>query len=122
MKEFRVVIAGGREFSDYKYLCERMDAMLVRVQQEFKIVVLCGKARGADTLGEQYAKARGYEVNYYPADWNRYGRSAGHIRNSWMARDADAVVVFWDGKSIGSKDMICRTKESNKPLRVFRYA
>ena len=89
---FRVIIAGGRDFSDYNLLSTTMDHFLSRVNDE--IIVVCGKARGADTLGELYAKERGYLVQYFPADWERYGKSAGYIRNTEMAKNADTLVAF----------------------------
>ena len=69
---FRVIIAGSRKFSDYDLLERTMDKALSTVQDD--ITVVCGKAKGSDTLGEQYAKEHGYEVQYFPADWNRYGK------------------------------------------------
>ena len=53
---FRIIIAGGRDFSDYNLLSTTMDYLLSRVNDE--IIVVCGKARGADTLGELYAQER----------------------------------------------------------------
>lgn len=86
-----------------------------------EITVVCGKARGADTLGERYAEERGYAVHYFPADWDRYGKSAGHIRNEEMAKNADALVAFWDGKSRGTKDMIKLARQYGLRVRVKNY-
>lgn len=116
---FRVIIAGGRDFNDYLLLRETMDNLLQNITEE--IVVVCGQARGADTLGEQYAKERGYRVDYYPADWKRYGKRAGYLRNEQMAQNADALVAFWDGKSRGTKLMIELAKQYGLKVRVQRY-
>ncbi len=118
---FRVIIAGGRDFSDYNMLRKTMDALLCNVSKDNDIVVVCGMARGADTLGEQYAKLRGYKVDYYPADWNRFGKAAGFIRNEQMAQNADALVAFWDGKSRGTKSMIDLGKQYQLGVRVRYY-
>lgn len=59
---FRVIVAGGRDFGDYQLLRKTLDNLLCNITEE--IVVVCGQAKGADTLGEQYAKERGYAVNY----------------------------------------------------------
>ena len=101
---FRVIIAGGRDFDDYRLLSETMDSLLRNITEE--IIVVCGKTRGADTLGEKYAKERGYRVDYYPADWKRFGKRAGYLRNEQMAQNADALVAFWDGESRGTNLMI----------------
>lgn len=116
---FRVIIAGGRLFDDYTYLKDSMDYLLQNVKDE--ITVVCGKARGADTLGERYAEERGYAVHYFPADWDRYGKPAGHIRNEEMAKNADALVAFWDGKSRGTKDMIKLARQYGLRVRVKNY-
>lgn len=116
---FRVIIAGGRDFSDYNLLSTTMDHFLSRVNDE--IIVVCGKARGADTLGELYAKERGYLVQYFPADWERYGKSAGYIRNTEMAKNADTLVAFWDGSSRGTKNMIETAQRYGLSIRIKRY-
>ena len=53
---FRVIVAGGRDFGDYQLLRKTLDNLLCNITEE--IVVVCGQAKGADTLGEQYAKER----------------------------------------------------------------
>ena len=116
---FRVIIAGSRDFSNYQLLCEKMDKLLTNINEP--IAVLCGKARGADTLGGRYAHERGYEVRYFPADWERYGRSAGYRRNTQMAENADALVAFWDGKSMGTRHMISIAKSHGLEVRVVKF-
>lgn len=54
---FRVIVAGGRDFNNYAGLAQKLDKLLANVTDE--IVIVCGMARGADRLGEQYAKERG---------------------------------------------------------------
>jgi len=117
---FRVIIAGGRDFSDYALLKSTMDTLLSNIKKD--VTVVCGKARGADTLGEQYAKERGYAVAYFPADWDKYGKAAGFIRNRQMAQNADALVAFWNGKSRGTKNMIELAKQYGLKLRIKRYS
>lgn len=116
---FRVIIAGGRDFSDYQLLRKKMDILLSEVADE--IVIVCGMARGADRLGEQYAKAKDFRIDYYPANWGKYGKRAGYIRNEQMAQNADALVAFWDGKSRGTKHMIETAQKSGLKIRVIYY-
>lgn len=116
---FRVIIAGGRNFTDKEKLFATMDKLLSRTRDD--ITVVCGKARGADTLGEEYAKSHGYSIAYYPADWDRHGRAAGFVRNIEMAKNADALVAFWDGQSRGTKHMIETAKQHGLEVRVIRY-
>ena len=73
------------------------------------------------TLGEQYAKERGHALQYFPANWERYGRSAGYRRNVQMAENADALVAFWDGKSMGTRHMISAAKSHGLRVRVVKF-
>lgn len=117
---FRVIIAGGREFDDYSLLEKTMDNLLSNIKAD--IIVVCGMAHGADSLGEKYAKSKGYQVDYYPAQWNLYGKRAGYIRNEQMAKNADALVAFWNGQSRGTKHMIDLAHKYNLKIRVKRYS
>jgi hypothetical protein len=121
MEEFFVVIAGSRGFTDLKLLYREMDFLLSDVKTKYKIVIISGTAHGADKLGEGYAHDRKYGLIRMPADWTRDGNRAGMIRNEAMARKADAVVVFWDGVSPGSKGMIDICKRLDVPCRVINY-
>ena len=121
MKEFRVIIAGSRSFDDYRLLSETMDKLLANKHLFHKITVLCGMARGADLLGARYAKSRGYNIRYFPADWDKHGRAAGIIRNEEMARNADALAAFWDGTSTGTKNMIETAQRYGLAIRIKKY-
>ena len=116
---FRVIIAGGRDFDNYDLLKRKMDHLLSETVEPIQVV--CGQARGADSLGQLYAKDRGYEVRYYPANWDYYGKKAGMLRNEQMAQNADALVAFWDGKSRGTKNMIENAEKYNLKIRVIKY-
>ena len=118
---FRVIIAGSRDFTDYRLLCQKCDAILSSKSQDSNIVIISGTARGADRLGEQYAAERGYQIERYPADWERDGKAAGYIRNKRMAENADALIAFWDGQSRGTKNMIAIARERNLEVRVVNY-
>ena len=78
-------------------------------------------ANGADMLGERYAEEKRYKIKQFPADWEKLKKSAGPIRNRQMAEYADACVVFWDGITTGSKNMIKTAKEKGLLLKVINY-
>ena len=115
---FRVIIAGSRNFVNYEMLRDTMDKLLANIEED--IVVVCGMARGADLLGKMYADEKGYIVDKFPADWVRYGKAAGYIRNEQMAKNADALVAFWDGSSRGTKHMIDLAKKYGLKIRIKR--
>lgn len=115
-----VLIAGSRGFTDRSRLFKVMDSLLSRwLGQGETITIISGGARGADALGEAYARERGFNCTVVPAEWNKYGRSAGYRRNQVMAAMADALVAFWDGSSPGTRHMIGLARERGLPLRII---
>ena len=114
----KVVIAGGRSFSDYDFLLEKCNEIL---QSEENIEIVSGTANGADKLGEKYAKEKGYSIKQFPADWNTFGKSAGYIRNEEMAKYGDMLIAFWDGESKGTKHMIDLAEKHNLRINIFLY-
>ena len=101
----KLIIAGSRGFNNYYFLKEQVTIFLATLREPFPEII-SGGASGADTYGEWYAKERGLKIIRMPANWNKYGRAAGPIRNEEMAKIADACIIFWDGKSAGSRNMI----------------
>lgn len=115
---YKIIVAGSRSFNDYKLLSTKLDYYLSNRVQNDTVVIISGTAAGADSLGEKYAKEHNLQVEQFPADWDKYGKSAGYRRNLQMAEHADACVVFWDGESKGAKYMIDIAKKKNLALRV----
>ena len=114
----RVVIAGCRNYNNYDEAKEYIDFCLSNIRKENDIIIVSGCASGADKIGERYAKENGFKVEQYPADWEKYGKSAGPRRNRQMAEVADYVICFWDGQSRGTRSMIEYTKICNKPIKI----
>ena len=111
----KIIIAGSRSFTDYQKLKEICDTFL---RDQNNIEIVSGTCRGADKLGEQYAKERGYEITQFPANWNKYGKSAGPKRNQEMANYANALIAFWDGKSKGTNNMIQLANRCNLDILI----
>lgn len=121
MEDYRVVIFGSRGFKNYDLLREKCDAYLQNKKDTHHIIIVSGHAKGADMLGEQYAQEKGYELETYPADWKKYGRRAGFLRNEQMADLSNAAIGFWDGDSHGTQHMIEYCKNKGLDVRVVRY-
>lgn len=83
------------------------------------ITVVSGGARGVDTWAEEAARARGLKVVIYPAYWDRFGRSAGYIRNEDIVANCDEVIAFWDQHSRGTKHTIDIARRDGKPVHIF---
>lgn len=131
MKELRVIIAGSRDFDDFSKLMNSCIDILSDITNKNddldKIRIVSGTARGADLLGEQYAKVAGYEVSRFPADWDGLGKRAGYVRNAEMAKYAMAdgnygvLIAFWDGKSKGTKHMIDLAEKKGLKVHIVRF-
>lgn len=118
MKEIRLAIVGSRGFQDYQYLKK----CLSTIAASYKIVtIVSGGARGADTLGERYARENGIPTKIFLPDWDKYGRSAGYRRNVYIVDNADVVAAFWDGQSRGTASTIDLAGKAGKKLYIFNY-
>lgn len=118
--KIRVVVAGSRGFNHYELLKRKMIHYLSRYKPE-EVEIVSGGANGADKLGERFAREYGCSIKRFIPDWDTLGKGAGYIRNSDMAKYGDAVVVFWDGTSKGTKHMINLAEKEGKALKVVRY-
>ena len=131
IRELRIIVAGSREFNDYDLLrntlMDYLDFMDDKdvVDNPIQVKFISGTAKGADTLGEQFAYTYEYDVIRFPADWNTYGKSAGYRRNAEMAKYASeaygVLFAFWDGKSRGTKHMIDLAKRYGLEVHVVNF-
>lgn len=118
----RLIIAGSRNFEDYQLLQSSLDEFIELHSigdPDPGVIIISGLAKGADLLGVQYAKQRGYQVEEFPANW-KLGRSAGPKRNLGMAKSANACIVFWDGVSKGTANMISMANRYQLKLQVIK--
>ena len=111
----RLIIAGGRDFTRYGSLITQMKKI------ETPELIICGMARGADMLGHRYALDRKIPILEMPADWNQYGKKAGHIRNEEMAKEATHLLAFWDNLSRGTLNMIRVAERYGLESNIIRY-
>ncbi len=114
----KTIVAGSRDIFNVGEVWQAMeDAPWVITE------VVCGGARGVDSIGSSLAKKAGIPVRMFPVtnkDWNTIGPSAGPRRNRQMAEYAEALIAVWDGESRGTKNMI--DEAQLRKLQVFiRY-
>jgi len=121
MNEFKLIVAGGRDFNDASLLERVLIALADTELADKSVSIVSGMARGADALAYMFAHQNGIKCYEFNANWTRYGKSAGHRRNAEMGKFSDGLLAFWDGKSVGTKNMIDFMASSNKPVIVVRY-
>ena len=117
----RVIVAGSRSFYNYRLMELELDK-LFNENEEFagrEIKIISGMALGADALAIDYADKHKLTKILFPANWKRYPRIAGFLRNEDMLSVATHLVAFWDGKSSGTRHMIEIAKGKGIPVWVF---
>jgi len=85
-------------------------------------ILVCGMARGADEAGYRWATTLGVTIEQYPANWDRHGKVAGHVRNQAMAAVCHAAIGFWDGSSTGTANMTAHLVSLGKPVRLVKWS
>lgn len=114
----KVIIAGSRNFNNYELLKNTLIPFIIENNIE---EIVSGGAKGADKLGILFGNQMHIPVKIFYPDWEKYGKSAGIIRNHQMGDYADYLIAFWDGKSHGTKDMIEYMKKLNKHGKVVLF-
>jgi len=87
--------------------------------------LVTGCARGADLMAERWASARGVPIEHHPADWARYGRAAGPVRNAEMLAARPGLVLAFHrdlGASLGTADMVRRALAAGLRVEVLPAA
>lgn len=112
----RVAIVGSREYPDLELVRQFVRKLAAKYP---RATVVSGGAQGVDQAAEAQAGRLGLKTLIFPADWDRYGRSAGFRRNTTIVEHADVVVAFWDGQSRGTLDTTAKAIIAQKKLFVY---
>lgn len=113
----RVIIAGGRDFTDFDYFKAYMNTIPPWVEIS---EVVSGGATGVDSLAIEWATMYNIPYKVFHAEWDRLGKRAGPIRNAEMAVYADGLIAFWNGESKGTKNMIDQMARKGTWIYVVR--
>ncbi len=117
----RIIVCGSRRWHDRTVIAATLNEVVLEHDCHFPDpVIVHGKCpRGADRLADEEAGKAGLLTEPHPADWGRYGKRAGFVRNEEMAElGADLCIAFWDGTSTGTADMLERAEKHGIPTRV----
>jgi hypothetical protein len=112
-------VCGGRKYNKTKFLYDQLDAFMVD-KKLYEIIIVHGRAPGADALARTWAILREHRDFGYPAEWNKFGNSAGPKRNLQMLIEEkpDGVMAFTGGS--GTANMINLAKEHGLPIFDYR--
>jgi len=98
----RILVCGSRSWNDPGPIARELEkAVHVPGVEAAQVTVIHGAARGADSIAGNVAHEFGYQVIACPADWNRFGRAAGPIRNQQMLKDHQPELVLFDEPNSG---------------------
>jgi hypothetical protein len=114
-------IVGSREFPSRKVFREVLDR---EVKSDDIIVTgyncTCERPKGPDEWAYEYARLRDMpEPLLFPAQWKKYGRGAGFMRNTDIVNHSNRVIAFWDRKSKGTIDTVKKAIKAKKPVLVI---
>jgi len=116
VRNANIAVVGGRDFNNKKRMFYALDSY--RKAYGIKSIV-SGGARGADTLAEVYAHEKNIPLTVYKAEWEKYGKKAGFLRNNTIVENCDVVIAFPTSKSKGTWHTIGLAKKMNKPVYIF---
>lgn len=115
----RVVVFGSRGLQDYDALEDAMEDARLILGIEPTVVLSGAEKTGVDAMGERWAHERGIAVELYTADWSRFPKTGGMIRNAHMGRRCDAGVgLMVRGGTPGSRNMASIITKRKLPLWV----
>lgn len=125
-----LLVVGSRNFGQW----ETMKRVLWNAIDKFNekdVMIVSGGARGADSLAEKFADEFHFQKKIFPADWDRFGKAAGFIRNKKMHQfikeqseinnDPRLVVAFWDGQSRGTAQNFQLADQFENHILIYRY-
>jgi hypothetical protein len=112
----RVLVCGGRDYQDQAKAWAVLDALKLEAPHD-ALTLICGAANGADSLAADWAMHREVPFDWFPAEWRKYGKAAGPIRNQKMLDNGkpDLCIAFPGGR--GTADMVRRAREAGIEVR-----
>jgi hypothetical protein len=112
-----LAIIGNRNFTDYDFMREKIQPLLEQLPGIKQVV--SGGAKGADSLSEHIAKDFGLDHRHIQAEWSKFGRATGPLRNQKVIFEADVVAAFPLGESKGTQDGIRKVRATGKQVFIF---
>ena len=113
---YKVAIVGSREFTDYSIVKEALDNIKDKIA-----LIISGGAKGVDTLAQRYACENGIPIHIYYPNYSKYGKKAPFVRNVVIANLAEYMIAFGHMDSKGTRHVVNKMKELNKPYMFFQF-
>ena len=113
----KLMICGSRVITDEQFVFNIIDEYVAKLPDD--VIVIEGEAYGVDLIAKKWAITHNKQIMSFPAQWDKYGKSAGFRRNYDMVEACDQCLIFWNGQSKGTKHDIELCKKSAKPYTII---
>lgn len=114
-----LAIVGSRNYNEYDNFCVHLNHW-IKTHPGFKInSIVSGGAKGVDSLAHKYAEAHNIPITIHYANWVKYSRSAGPMRNQLIVNDATHLIAFPDKRSVGTWDSVNKAKKKKIAVTIF---
>ncbi len=122
----KLAIVGGRDYKDFDTLKKTIYRYFFGKEENNKDLflfdtIVSGAASGVDSLSARFAIENGINLVEFPADWEKWGKAAGPIRNEKIIEVSDVVLAIWDGKSPGTRSSIDIARKLKKTTVIYYY-
>lgn len=114
-EEFRVLVCGGRDYNDKAKIYRVLDMLFQSTERP--LVIIHGMARGADLIAGEWANDNNVDVYEFPAEWDKYNKRAGFVRNKQMLDEGNPHLVIAFPGGIGTKMMIDLANAYKVPMK-----
>lgn len=114
MASFGVAVTGGRNYDNVEFVYKSLEEIRSRYGP---FTLLVGDATGLDSIARDWAFIHNVGMNVFKADWKKFGRAAGPIRNKKMINRAGLLLAFPGGR--GTADCVRAAQHSGIPIRRF---
>lgn len=111
-------IVGSRSFHNYDFLKEKVNDFINEIDEEITTIV-SGGASGVDRLAEKFAKENNLKLMVFHAEWEKYGRGAGPIRNIKIVENSDYIIAFPSKNGRGTQDTIKKAEKKKKIVKIY---
>lgn len=122
METVRVAVVGGRDVEDFSFVLDRFEEVLLKEGlHKYQVEIISGGAKGVDSIAKRIASLYGIPFREFPAEWDRYGKKAGPMRNSKIVENSDIVIAIPSPSSKGTWDTVRKAKKRGLKVYVFEY-
>jgi len=123
---FVLAVSGSTSLDDYHKIAGCLQKTILNIVQHTsitkqKIILLSGGAKGVDSIAKKFAQENNINFVEIKANWKRYRKGAGPIRNQKIIDSANALIAFKKPTSTGTTDTIRKAIAIGMPTMILYY-